>query len=265
MRTEISTGSDSGLSQRYEEVKGRIAEAAVRDERRAEDVLLVVVTKNAGFETIRELIDLGHTDFGENRAQTLVARAAQAQEYIDRIGSLPHVSGRTAPGPLNWHMIGRLQRNKVRKVLDAARLVHSIDSLRLGEEIQMHASKRGEIAEVLIEVNVSGELSKAGIAPAAVRHVVDQIDTMLNVRPRGLMCMTPLTDDAEVVRDIFSRCREIFEDVHRAGSGGPIFNVLSMGMSSDFEIAIECGANLVRVGTAIIGDAAIDDEFEGAE
>lgn len=254
----MSTGHESTLAERYELVKGKIEEAALRDERRASDVLLVVVTKNAGFDSIRELIDLGHTDFGENRAQQLVMRAAQGQEYIDRIGSLPEVAGREAPGPLNWHMIGHLQRNKVRKVLESSRLVHSVDSFRLAEEIQTHAAKLGKIAEVLIEVDVSGEVSKTGVAPAAVRHVIDQIDTMLNVRPRGVMCMAPLTDDCDVIRDVFSRCREVFEDIRRVGAGGEWCNVLSMGMSNDYEIAIECGANLVRIGSAVIGDAAIE-------
>ena len=258
MSTEMSTGHESTLAERYELVKGKIEEAALRDERRASDVLLVVVTKNAGFDSIRELIDLGHTDFGENRAQQLVMRAAQAQEYIDRIGSLPEVSGREAPGPLNWHMIGHLQRNKVRKVLESSRLVHSVDSFRLAEEIQTHAAKLGEIAEVLVEVDVSGEVAKTGVAPAAVRHVIDQIDTMLNVRPRGVMCMAPLTDDCDVIRDVFSRCREVFEDIRRVGAGGEGCSVLSMGMSNDYEIAIECGANLVRIGSAVIGDAAIE-------
>jgi pyridoxal phosphate enzyme (YggS family) len=254
----MTTNQESTLAERYEQVKATIEAAALQDERRAADVLLVVVTKNAGFDSIRELIDLGHTDFGENRAQQLVARAAQGQEYLDRIGSLPKVTGREAPGPLNWHMIGRLQRNKVRKMLDATRLVHSIDSLRLAEEIQTAAAKRGEITEVLVEVDVSGETSKTGIAPAAVRHVIDQIDTMLNVRPRGVMCMAPLTDDDDVIRGVFSRCREVYEDIRRAGAGGESCNVLSMGMSNDYEIAIECGSNLVRIGSAIIGSAAID-------
>jgi uncharacterized pyridoxal phosphate-containing UPF0001 family protein len=130
------------------------------------------------------------------------------------------------------------------------------------EEIQSQASKRGEVTEVLIEVNITGETSKLGVSSAAVRHVVDQIDTMLHVRPRGLMCMAPQTDDEEVIRNTFTRCFELYDDIQQVGSGGANFNILSMGMSNDYEIAVECGANLVRVGTAIVGEGHGDDESE---
>ena len=262
MTTETKTESDSDLSERYQDVKARIDQAAQRNGRRGSDVLLVVVTKNADFQSIQELIDFGHIDFGESRAQNLIARSAQAKEYIERIASLPEVAGRGAPTEPNWHMVGRLQRNKVRKVLEVSRLIHSVDSLRLVEEIQAQASKHGEVTEVLIEVNITGETSKLGVASAAVRHVVDQIDTMLHVRPRGLMCMAPQTDDEEVIRNTFTRCFELFDDIQRVGAGGANFNILSMGMSSDYEIAVECGANLVRVGTAIVGKGHGDDDSE---
>ena len=262
MTTETRTESDSGLSERYQDVKARIDQAAQRNGRRGSDVLLVVVTKNADFQSIQEMIDFGHMDFGESRVQNLVARSAQATEYIDRIAALPEVSGRGAPKNPNWHMVGRLQRNKVRKALEVSRLVHSVDSLRLVEEIQAHASKRAAVSEVLIEVNVSGESQKIGIAAAAVRHVVDQIDTMLHVRPRGLMCMAPQTDDQDVIRKTFTRCYELFEDIQRIRSGESNFNILSMGMSNDYEIAIECGANLVRVGTAIVGEGNGEGDAE---
>ena len=157
---------------------------------------------------------------------------------------------------LRWHMIGHLQRNKARRVVDIVRLIQSVDSLRLAEELQVAAYRREEPVEVLIQVNTSGERAKYGIAPAAAAHLVEQIDTMMTLRPRGLMCMAPMADDPETVRPVFERCRELLEEIRSDGLGGDRFDILSMGMSNDFEVAIECGANLVRVGSAIFGPAA---------
>ena len=150
-------------------------------------------------------------------------------------------------------MIGHIQRNKVRKVVNVARLIHSVDSLRLAEEIQLVAARRDDPVEVLLQVNTSGERTKSGVAPAAAAHLLEQIDTMLSIRPRGLMCMAPLVEDPELVRPVFERCCELFEEISKSGIGGDRFDILSMGMSNDFEVAIECGANVVRVGTAIVG------------
>jgi len=244
------------LKERYDAVRQRIADAAARSGRRPENIVLTAVTKYASIDQIRELIELGHMDFAENRVQALVQRVAQIDEFLQRhrqLHSSRHVS---LPGQLRWHMIGHLQRNKVRKVLHLVRLVHSVDSLRLAEEIQMAATRREEPVEVLVQVNVSGEKSKYGVAPAAASHLVEQIDTMMNMRPRGLMTMAPLVEDPEQVRPVFERCRELLEDIQSGGLGGEHFDVLSMGMTSDFEVAIECGANVVRVGSAIFGPPA---------
>jgi pyridoxal phosphate enzyme (YggS family) len=138
-------------------------------------------------------------------------------------------------------------------VVDLVRLVHSVDSLRLAEEIQMAAARREQPVEVLIQVDTSGERTKFGVAPAASGHLVEQIDTMMTLRPRGLMCMAPMTDDPETVRPVFERCQELLEEIQSNGLGGDHFDILSMGMSNDFEVAIECGANIVRVGSAIFG------------
>jgi pyridoxal phosphate enzyme (YggS family) len=161
-------------------------------------------------------------------------------------------------------MIGSLQRNKVRKAMDVSRLVHSMDSLRLAEEMQAAASRRTTPMEVLVEVNVSGEASKSGIAPPAVRHMLDQMDTMVNLKVRGLMCMAPLSGGQDEARRTFERCKELFDDCRRSGSGGDRFDILSMGMSGDFEVAIECGANLVRVGGAVIGPPQVEEAADEA-
>jgi pyridoxal phosphate enzyme (YggS family) len=165
---------------------------------------------------------------------------------------------------VRWHMIGSLQRNKVRKAMDVSRLVHSMDSLRLAEEMQAAASRRTTPMEVLVEVNVSGEASKSGIAPPAVRHMLDQMDTMVNLKVRGLMCMAPLSGGQDEARRTFERCKELFDDCRRSGSGGDRFDILSMGMSGDFEVAIECGANLVRVGGAVIGPPQVEEAADEA-
>lgn len=238
------------IKERYESVQKRIAQAAIRSNRNPEDVHLVAVTKHASMDEVRQLLELGHIDFGENRLQHFTQLAAQVQEHIERrseIGELKQTK------PVRWHFIGHLQRNKCRRVLPLVRMVHSLDSLRLAEEIQDAAEKRGLTIEVLVQVNVSNERTKSGVAPAAVTHILDQVDTMPNVVPRGMMCMAPHFENPEDARPVFMRCWELFEET-QTEDAGPQFNVLSMGMSNDFEIAVECGANIVRVGTALFGD-----------
>jgi PLP dependent protein len=243
------------LKERYASVKQRIAVAAKKIGRSPDSIVLVAVTKYAAIDQVRELIELGHADLAESQVQNLVQRAAQIGEFVQRVRQLGGAKAANIPKQVRWHMIGHLQRNKVRKVLGLARLIHSVDSLRLAEEIQAMSAKVDEPIEVLIQVNLSGEKSKYGIAPAAAKHLIEQMDTMINIRIRGLMCMAPLVDDPEAVRPIFQRGRELFEDVRRSAAAGEKFDILSMGMSGDFEVAIECGANLVRVGTAIFGEA----------
>ncbi len=252
------------LRERYLDVCARVARAAEKSGRRASEIMVVAVTKNASIEDIREIVSLGHIDLGENRVQQLVQRAAIIEEFNAR---------RRERGirdqivqPVRWHMIGSLQRNKVKQAVNASRLIHSVDSLRLAEEIQEFAEDRDdprpEPMDVLVEVNVAGERSKHGVAPAAARHLVDMIDTMIALRPRGLMCMAPNTPTAKGKEDdarrVFTRCKELFDEIRAIQSGGERFDILSMGMSEDFEIAIECGANLVRIGSAIFGEARAD-------
>ena len=174
------------LAQRYDLVRQRIAAAAKRSGRPADAIMLVAVTKLATIDQVRELVEIGHTDLGENQVQHLVQRAAQIDEFLQRHKQLGRSgSGSARPSKLakqvRWHMIGHLQRNKVRKALGIARLIHSVDSLRLAEEIQAAAGKLPEPVEVLVQVNAFGEKSKYGVAPAAASHLIDQIDTMLNL------------------------------------------------------------------------------------
>jgi PLP dependent protein len=261
-----STKADRSLRERYEDVRSRIAAAARRSGRSPSDVILVAVTKNASIDQIRELVSLGQVDLGENRVQNLQQRVALIDEFLQRRRQLGSAAGAAAvPQAVRWHMIGHLQRNKVKKAMGIVRLIHSLDTLRLAEEIQVASARIEEPVEVLIEINVSGEASKYGITPAAVPHFIEQIDTMLAIRPRGMMCMAPASDDPESSRLVFDRARELFEEIRAQGLGGSRFDILSMGMSNDFEVAIECGANIVRVGTAIFGSATVPDEPEEEE
>jgi len=258
------------LRARYDEVRGRIAEAARRSGRRESAVLLIAVTKYAEPDQIRELLAFGHRDFGENKVQALVQRASMVQEYLERHKTLSHTLEATrvigpgstdVPDAVRWHMIGHLQRNKARKAAEFCRLIHTVDSLRLAEELQGIGLKRDDPIEVLVQVNCSGEPQKSGCSPAAAPHLVEQIDTMVYVRVRGLMTMASITDDSgRDARPVFARCRELFEDIAKLGVGDGRFNLLSMGMSADFEVAIEEGANRVRIGGDIFG---LTPEMEG--
>ncbi len=253
--------TEESLESRYHAVQQRISAAAERSGRSADSVVLIAVTKHASIDQIRRLISLGHVDLGENRVQVLSQHTAQVEEFLQRRRELPSTRQGEQPMQVRWHMIGHLQRNKVRKVVDQVRLIHSVDSLRLAEEIQTIAAARSkEPVEVLIQVNVSGEKQKFGIAPAAARHLIEQIDTMYNIRVRGLMCMAAFNEDPEQSRPVFQRAKEMFDDILRRGDCSEGFQILSMGMTNDFEIAIECGANIIRVGTAIFGEPQPDDQ-----
>lgn len=262
------------LDQRYAEVRQRVADAMSRAGRR-DPLYLVAVTKTAEPDDIRQLIELGHRDFGENRVQQLIQRAAVIQEWFDRIKMLPETvtaaeraeeARRVGLGgvgrsidvdqPVRWHMIGHLQRNKARKVAECSRLVHSVDSLRLAEELHALGHRMDKTIDVLIQVNVSGEEQKFGCPAPAAEALAEQIETMIHVQCRGLMTMAPYTDNPEDSREIFARCRELYEEMQQKGFGEGRFNLLSMGMSGDYEIAIQEGANIVRVGTAIFGARA---------
>ncbi len=259
------------LTDRYAEVRGRIDEAARRSGRSQSEILFVAVTKYAEPEQVRELMHLGHIDFGESRVQQLVQRASLAHEYLDRIHTAPSVAeahDETAgkvPESVRWHMIGHLQRNKVKKAMEHARLIHSVHSLRLAEDIQQTALRMDKTVDLLLQVNCSGEPGKQGITTPAAPHVAEQICTMVNVRLCGLMAMAPLDATQDELRIFFDRGKETFDDIRRAGFSEDCFTILSMGMSNDYELAIEHGSNCVRVGTALFGKPEGGDEEEGAE
>ncbi|MBX3376590.1 MAG: YggS family pyridoxal phosphate-dependent enzyme [Phycisphaeraceae bacterium] len=268
-KESVMSGSEAEtLESRYQSVKRRIAEAAKRAGRDASEIMLVAVTKFAEADQVRSLIQMGHRDFGENKVQNLLHRVGMVEEFMARRRVLPrsrqaHDGDSLLPAvedAVRWHMIGHLQRNKAKKAIEFCRLIHSVDSLRLAEEIQAIAMKREHPVEVLVQVNCSGEASKFGCPLPAAVHLAEQIDTMVSVRVRGLMTMAPLSENPEDARETFARCRELFEEVKKTGVGDGKFNILSMGMSGDFEVAISEGSNVVRVGSAIFGEPKAVEE-----
>lgn len=220
------------LTSRLAAVQARMRAAAERSGRRIEDVRLVAVTKGVDPERIREALALGIVDLGENRIQ-------EALPKIAALGSAPR-----------WHLVGHLQRNKVGRAIEAFALIHSVDSVRLAEEIARRAGVLGVDIPVLLQVNVAGEPGKHGFAPDEVRDAARRIAGSPGVGLRGLMTIAPLADDPETARPMFRRLRCLSEEVR-----AEVFDAdeLSMGMSQDYEVAIEEGATLIRVGRAIFG------------
>ena len=213
-------------------VRVRIAEAALRGGRRPESVQLVAVTKTVGPERIREAVACGLRVFGENRVQE--ARA--------KVSEVPGVS---------WHLIGSLQRNKVKEALRLFEVIHSVDSVGLAEELSRRSMERGtRRAEVLLQVNISQEPQKHGVAPEEAERVVGAVLDLQGLRLRGLMGMAPLVDTPEAARPSFRRLRELRDRLEEAFPEAGVYE-LSMGMTDDFEVAIEEGATIVRVGRAL--------------
>ena len=215
------------LRTNLQRVRERIARAAERAGRRGEDVLLIAVSKTVEVERIREAIAAGVPALGENRVPE--ARA--------KIAALGH--------PVPWHLIGHLQSSKVKEALSLFDLIHSVDRPDLARECDRRANDRGRAVDVLLEVNVAGEASKGGVAPDAVGETLDELARLSYLRVRGLMAIPPPVERAEDSRQWFQALRKLGE---RHGLAE-----LSMGMSGDFEVAIEEGATMVRVGTAIFG------------
>ena len=241
------------LSENLKRVEQRIADACRRGGRDPGDVTLVAVTKYASLDLIRLLVDLGVQDLGESRVQELTKRASMVNEWLGRRAR--DLAAGAKPRP-RWHMVGHLQRNKVKLVLPWIELIHSVDSLRLAEEIDAQSAKLDRVTPILLQVNASGEARKQGVAVAAMTHLAEQLVSLKHIEIRGLMAMGPLTDDESAIRHTFERTRELFDEIVSERICGSWFKELSLGMTSDFEHAIEFGATFVRIGSAL---------FEGIE
>jgi len=200
---------------------------------------------------VKEVIGLGFTELGENRVQQLKKVHAQVSDVLQQSNGGPAVAKQ-----VSWHLIGHLQRNKVRQALPLATLVlatlvHSVDTLRLAEEISAAGAKLNLQPRVLLQVNASNEPQKYGVPVGAATHLAEQIESLPNLQLVGLMTMAPLTHKKDVVRACFVRARELFVEMRGERIVGPQFAELSMGMSSDYEVAVEEGATILRIGSAI--------------
>ena len=228
------------VAERLSTAKQRIAEACGRVGRRPEDVRIVAVTKTASEPQIIEAVNAGQLDLGESRAQVLESHAM----------AIMGMAG------VRWHMIGHLQRNKVRDVLLLVHTIQSVDSLRLAQEIEKEADRAQKKIPILLQVNAGEEQQKFGVPMAQLVGLAEQMASMPHLELQGLMSMAPLTEDIHRVRETFARTREAFEEVRARGLAGDAFRELSMGMSGDYEIAIEQGATIIRLGSALFGTNA---------
>ncbi len=217
-------------------IRQRIAAACARAGRDPAGVRLVAVSKTKPAALVEEAFAAGQTLFGESYVQEFTAKAEEV------------------PSPVEWHFIGALQSNKVKSLVGRVALIHSVDRLSLAREIDRQWGKVGAQAQVLLQVNLGGEESKSGTDEAALPALAEAVSRLPHLRVRGLMTLPPWYDDPEAVRPHFRRLRELSGEVARLGLPGVAMEELSMGMSHDFEVAVEEGATLVRVGTAIFGE-----------
>lgn len=236
------------LKENYSSVLEKVAAAAVRSGRDPKDVTLIAVGKMHEPKELQEVYDAGCRDFGENKVQELTGKIE------------------VLPKDINWHLIGHLQRNKVKYIAGKTTLIHSVDSLRLAEEIEVQTNKLENgslVSDILLEVNASGEISKFGIRPEESIQLCREISALRHVRVRGLMTVAPYVDDPEKNRSIFRKIRTISLDIRNANIDNVSMDILSMGMSGDYEVAIEEGATMVRVGTSIFGARDYSSQSSG--
>lgn len=223
------------IRENLEEVRERIRLACERSGRRVEDVTLISVSKTKPVEMLKEAYEAGSRDFGENHVQ----------EILEKHGQMPE--------DVRWHMIGHLQKNKVRQVIDKVVLIHSVDTVGLAEQIEKEAAKRDLDIDILLEVNVAGEESKFGFCPEEVEEAVRKISLLPHVHIKGLMTIAPFVVNSEDNREVFKKLYNLYVDIRGKNIDNVSMSVLSMGMTGDYEVAIEEGATMIRVGTGIFG------------
>ena len=235
----ITNMKDNGLCENIKNIYRKITHAAMRMERNPEDIKLIAVTKTVDTERIKEAIDWGLRNFGESRVQ-------EVKNKIEELSSLTPYALRFTP--ISWHLIGHLQKNKAKIAVQLFDLIHSLDSSELAEEIDKHAGNAGKIQRVLVQVKLSEEETKHGISKKGLMDTLDAVKKMKNLKLEGLMTMPPYFDNPEMARPYFRELRELRDNAKQFGYQLP---ELSMGMTHDFEIAIEEGATMVRIGTGI--------------
>ena len=224
------------VAENYRYVLKKVEEACARSGRDPKDVTLIAVSKTKPIEMIEEAMEAGARVFGENKVQ----------ELCDKYEQLPK--------DLHWHLIGHLQRNKVKYIVDKAELIHSVDSLKLAEEISKEALKKNVEVNILIEVNVAEEESKFGVSVEETLALVEEIAKLPGIHIQGLMTIAPYTTDPEENRPVFRTLKKLAVDIKKKNIDNVCMDVRSMGMTGDYQVAVEEGATLVRVGTGIFGE-----------
>ncbi len=223
------------IKNNLEIINEKIKKAALKTNRNPEEIKLVAVTKTATIEQIKEAISVGVKIIGENKVQ-------EAKEKYQILST-----------DIEWHLVGHLQTNKVKYAIEIFDLIHSVDSIKLAKEIDRRSLQFGMITNVLVEVNVSGEETKYGIKPEEVEPFLEEISEFSRIKVRGLMTIAPIVEDKEEVRPYFRKLRKLFEKIEIENMKNIRMDYLSMGMTEDFEAAIEEGANMVRIGRGIFG------------
>ena len=223
------------IHQNIIDIEQRITAAAQKSGRKREDILLLAVSKTIDVPRIKQAVDCGLKELGENRVQEIL-------EKYDTMGK-----------DVCWHLIGHLQTNKVKYIINKVKMIHSVESIKLAEEIDKRAKQSNVIMDILVEVNIADEQSKFGVTPKETLSFIKNIAFLDNIRIKGLMTVAPFVDNPEENRDCFRRMRQLLVDINAEKIDNVNMNVLSMGMSNDFEVAIEEGATIVRVGTNIFG------------
>ena len=224
------------IRENLDKVQKNILTACTKANRNVADVTLIAVSKTKPVELLQEAYDAGVRDFGENKVQ----------EIMDKYDKLP--------SDIRWHMIGHLQRNKVKYIIDKVVLIHSVDSLRLAEEISKQAQKHNLTMPILVELNIGEEDSKFGTSLEEAITLVKEISLLPNIQIKGLMTVAPFVDDAEENRHYFNAMKHLSVDIMNENIDNVCMDILSMGMTGDYEVAIEEGATMVRVGTGIFGE-----------
>jgi len=224
------------LQDHLKHVESRIREAAIRSGRAPEAIQLVAVTKTQSVETLEKAYLAGVRTIGENRVQELLAKWPSFEDRFE------------------WHIIGHLQTNKVKYIIDKVALIHSVDSLKLAQEISRQAAKIGKVMPVLIQVNPAEEETKFGLSSSEVELLVREAALLPGIKIQGLMTIAPFVEDEGLLRQVFSEMRRIFEHLKVSSIQGVEMKFLSMGMTHDFEIAIEEGATMVRIGSGLFGE-----------
>lgn len=233
----------------------RIEEACKRSHRSKEEVVLIAVSKTKPITMLKEAYNAGIREFGENKVQELCDKDEKVKSFLrDNQTEFPTAQTANLSHEINWHMIGHLQRNKVKYIIDKVKLIHSVDSLRLAEQINIEAKKKGVIVDILIEINIADEESKFGVKPSEAEALIREISSLSSIRVKGLMTVAPYTENAEENRSFFKKMHQLYVDINEKNIDNVTMKILSMGMTGDYEVAIEEGSTMVRVGTGIFGE-----------